>query len=72
MPNADMPYVSVQVTQSGATPEELETKVTKKVEDAVQQISGVDTITSTVTEGTSQTTVGFELSKDSEVAAPRS
>jgi HAE1 family hydrophobic/amphiphilic exporter-1 len=69
MPNADIPYVSVVVTDPGATPQELETKVTKKVEDAIQKISGVDTITSTVTEGTSQTTIGFELSKDSEVAA---
>jgi multidrug efflux pump subunit AcrB len=69
MPNADMPYVSIMVSEPGATPQELETKVTKKVEDAVQKISGVDTITSTVTNGVSQTTVGFELSKDSEVAA---
>jgi hydrophobe/amphiphile efflux-1 (HAE1) family protein len=69
MPNADMPYVSVMVTEPGATPQELETKVAKKVEDAVQKISGVETITSTVTNGVSQTTVGFELSKDSEVAA---
>jgi len=69
MPNADMPYVSIVVTEPGATPQELETKVTKKVEDAVQKISGVETITSTVTNGVSQTTVGFELSKDSEVAA---
>jgi len=69
MPNADIPYVSVVVTYPGATPQELETKVTKKVEEAVQKISGVDTVTSTVTNGVSQTTVGFELSKDSEVAA---
>ncbi|MFW2490318.1 efflux RND transporter permease subunit [Clostridium chromiireducens] len=69
MPNADIPYVSVVVTYPGATPQELETKVTKKVEEAVQKISGVDTVTSTVTNGVSQTTVGFELSKNSEVAA---
>jgi HAE1 family hydrophobic/amphiphilic exporter-1 len=69
MPNVDIPYVSVVVTEQGATPQEIETKVTKKVEEAVQKISGVDTITSTVTSGVSQTTVGFELSKDSEVAA---
>ncbi|WP_459478846.1 efflux RND transporter permease subunit [Clostridium saccharoperbutylacetonicum] len=69
MPNADIPYVSVVVTEPGATPQELETKVAKKVEDAVQKISGVDTITTTVTSGMSQTTIGFELSKDSEVAA---
>lgn len=69
MPEADMPYVSVVVTEMGATPQELETKVTKKVEDAVQKISGVDTITSTVTEGVSQTTIGFDLSKNSDIAA---
>ena len=69
MPNADIPYVSVVVTESGATPQELETKVAKKIEDAVQKISGVDTITTTVTSGMSQTTIGFELSKDTEVAA---
>ncbi|NMM62230.1 efflux RND transporter permease subunit [Clostridium sp. P21] len=69
MPEADMPYVSVVVTERGATPQELETKVTKKVEDAVQKISGVDTITSTVTEGVSQTTIGFDLSKNSDIAA---
>jgi HAE1 family hydrophobic/amphiphilic exporter-1 len=69
MPDADLPYVSVAVTESGATPEEIESKVTKKVEDAVQQISGVQNITSTVNSGVSQTVIEFDLSKDGEVAA---
>ena len=43
MPNVDMPYVSVMVTEPGATPEEIESKVTKKIEDAVGKISGVET-----------------------------
>ncbi len=69
MPDADLPYVSVAVTESGATPEEIESKITKKVEDAVQQISGVQNITSTVNSGVSQTVIEFDLSKDGEVAA---
>ena len=69
MPNMDMPYVSVIVTEPGATPEQVESKVTKKIEDAVGKISGIENITSTVSEGYSQTTIEFNLSKDGEVAA---
>jgi Cation/multidrug efflux pump len=69
MPNVDMPYVSVMIIEPGATPEQIEGKVTKKIEDAVGKISGIETITSTVNEGSSQTTIAFNLSKDGEVAA---
>ena len=69
MPNADMPYVSVSVTESGATPENIESKITKQVEDAVQQISGVQNITSNVSSGVSQTTIEFDLSVNGETAA---
>lgn len=69
MPDADMPYVSVAIIEPGATPEAIETKVTKKVEDTIQKISGVQNITSTISEGMSQTTIEFDLSKDGEVAA---
>ncbi len=60
-PNIDAPFVSVTVTQSGAAPSELETQVTKKVEDAVAGIAGIKHITSTVSEGNSTTTVEFRL-----------
>ena len=46
-PNIDIPIVSVTVTQSGAAPAELETQVTKKVEDAVAGVTGVKHIIST-------------------------
>ena len=52
-PNIDIPIVSVKITQSGAAPAELETQVTKVVEDAVANIAGVKHITSTLTDGTS-------------------
>ncbi len=60
-PNIDVPIVQVRVTQSGAAPSELETQVTKKIEDAIAGVSGVKHITSTVTEGSSQTVIEFRL-----------
>ncbi len=69
MPNVDMPYVSVMVTEPGATAEQIESKVTKKIEDSVGKISGIESITSTVNEGYSQTTIAFDLSKNGDVAA---
>ena len=68
MPDTELPYVTVVVTEPGATPEAIETKVTKKVEDAVQKISGVQNITSTVSEGVSQTIIEFDLSVNGESA----
>ena len=39
------------VTQAGAAPAELETQVTRKVEDAIASVAGVKHITSSVTDG---------------------
>ncbi|QND47972.1 efflux RND transporter permease subunit [Rhizobium lusitanum] len=60
-PNIDVPVVNVTVTQSGASPAELEMQVTKEIEDAVASINGIDEIQSTVTDGQSQTVVVFRL-----------
>ncbi|WP_377296478.1 efflux RND transporter permease subunit [Rhizobium sp. SGZ-381] len=67
-PNIDVPVVSITVTQSGASPAELEMQVTKEIEDAVASISGVDEISSTVTDGQSQTVVLFRIEKPTEEA----
>ena len=67
-PNIDVPVVSVAVTQSGASPSELEMQVTKEIEDAVASISGIDEIQSTVTDGQSVTTVLFRIEKPTEEA----
>lgn len=67
-PNIDIPAVIVTVNQPGAGPEELETAVTKKVEDAVAAIGNIDQITSTVSEGTSTTTVSFILGTNTDRA----
>ena len=56
-PNIDVPIISVSVSQNGAAPAELETQVTKEVEDAVAGIAGVDFIQSTVNDGVSTTAI---------------
>ncbi len=63
-PNIDVPIVTVAVTQSGAAPTELETQVTKKIEDAVAGVTGVKHITSSLIEGLSTTTIEFRLEID--------
>ena len=60
-PNIDVPLVAITVAQSGAAPSELEAQVTKEIEDAVAGITGVDDISSTVSDGISTTTVIFRM-----------
>jgi hydrophobe/amphiphile efflux-1 (HAE1) family protein len=67
-PNIDLPIVTVSVAQIGAAPSELETQVTRKVEDAIAGIGNIKHITSTVVEGTSTTTIEFELGTDTDRA----
>ncbi|WP_353258462.1 efflux RND transporter permease subunit [Prochlorothrix hollandica] len=67
-PNIDVPVVSVTVTQPGAGPTELETQVTKKVEDVVASLDNVDELTSTVRDGISTTTIAFILGTDTDRA----
>ena len=67
-PNIDFPAVIVTVNQTGAGPEELETQVTKKVEDAVAGLGNIDELRSTITDGSSQTVISFVLGTDSDRA----
>ena len=60
-PNIDVPLVAVTVAQSGAAPAELESQVTKEIEDAVAGITGVKNIISTVTDGVSTTAIEFRM-----------
>ncbi|KWT66706.1 efflux RND transporter permease subunit [Hyphomicrobium sulfonivorans] len=60
-PNIDIPLISVTVVQSGAAPAELESQVTKEVEDAVANITGVKHVMSTVSDGLSSTVIEFRL-----------
>src|ERR1700761_7783666 len=68
-PKVDLPTVQVMVDDPGASPQEIETEVTKKIEDAVNTISQVDELRSISSEGWAMVTVTFELSKNGDVAA---
>src|SRR2546430_4990117 len=68
-PNVDLPIVSVRTILPGASPEEMESTVTRRIEDAVATVEGIDFIRSTSTESTAITTVTFNLKRDIDVAA---
>ena len=61
MPDVEFPAVVVSVSQPGASPVELETQVTQRIEAAVRSVNGVDEINSFVGEGYSRTAVTFDI-----------
>ena len=63
-PDIAFPMVTVQVDLPGASPSQLETEVTRKIEDSVATIEGVKRVMSTVTEGSSNTAIEFVLETD--------
>ncbi|NLR69585.1 efflux RND transporter permease subunit [Novosphingobium sp. ERN07] len=63
-PDIEFPIVIVQISQPGAAPTEIENQITQRVESAVRSIAGVDTLTSTASEGSSQTQVQFKIGQD--------
>ena len=68
-PKVDFPFVTVTTRLVGGAPEEMETEVTDKIEEAVNTISGIDQLTSTSAEGVSIVAVQFDLEKNGDVAA---
>jgi HAE1 family hydrophobic/amphiphilic exporter-1 len=68
-PKIDLPVVTVTTTLPGAAPEEVESQVSKRIEEAVNTISGIDDLRSVSAEGSSVVIVQFVLDKDPEVAA---
>ncbi len=68
-PKIDFPTITVTVINPGASPEEIETEVTDKIEEAINTVSGIDELRSTSIEGISQVFVQFVLEKDVNVAA---
>src|SRR5579864_4434515 len=69
LPKVDLPAVQVLVANPGAAPEQVETEITKKIEGAVNTISGIEEVHSTSTEGLSIVSIGFQLDKNGDVAA---
>ncbi|HZR80157.1 MAG TPA: efflux RND transporter permease subunit [Candidatus Binatia bacterium] len=68
-PNVDFPITSVTSTLKGASVEEVETRVTKPIEEAVNQIEGIDELSSVTKEGTSRVLVQFMLERHNAEAA---
>jgi HAE1 family hydrophobic/amphiphilic exporter-1 len=68
-PKIDLPTITITVVNPGASPQEIETEITDKVEGAVNTISGIDELRSTSVEGVSQVFVNFVLEKNADVAA---
>jgi HAE1 family hydrophobic/amphiphilic exporter-1 len=62
-PNVDLPVVTVTTVLRGASPEEIETQVTKVIEDAVSTSEGIDELRSNSLEGVSSVTVNFVLDR---------
>ncbi|MDE2486969.1 MAG: efflux RND transporter permease subunit [Alphaproteobacteria bacterium] len=63
-PNVSFPVVAVTVTENGAAPDQMETQITRPVEDAMAGIAGARNVYSTITEGVSTTSIEFELGED--------
>ncbi len=68
-PKVDLPTVTVTTTLPGASPEEIESQITKPIEEVLNTISDIDELRSTTLEGTSVVVVQFLLDKDANVAA---
>jgi len=68
-PKIDFPVVTITTSLRGAAPEEVESQVSKRIEEAVNTISGIDDLRSVSSEGVSLVIIEFMLDKDPEVAA---
>ncbi len=68
-PKIDLPTITVTVINPGASPQEIETEITDKVEGTVNTISGIDELRSTSVEGVSQVFITFLLEKNPDTAA---
>lgn len=68
-PDVDFPLVMVSVSFAGTSPEEMESLVTKPIEDAVSSLSGIKNLSSVTREGSSQITIEFEFGTDPKLAA---
>jgi hydrophobe/amphiphile efflux-1 (HAE1) family protein len=68
-PKIEFPVITIVTRLDGAAPEEVETQITDKVEEAINTVSGLDELRSTSVEGVSQIFATFSLEKSPDVAA---
>ncbi|RZK00056.1 MAG: efflux RND transporter permease subunit [Novosphingobium sp.] len=63
-PDIEFPMVIVTISQPGAAPTEIENQITQRIESSIRSINGIAAISSTASEGSSQTQIEFELGED--------
>ena len=68
-PQIDLPTVLITTVQPGAAPEQIETEITDKIEEAANTISGIDELRSVTTEGVSQVVITFVVEKNVDIGA---
>ncbi|OIO37384.1 MAG: acriflavin resistance protein [Candidatus Omnitrophica bacterium CG1_02_46_14] len=68
LPDVDFPVVTVSITWEGAAPEVIETDVTDIVESAVMSVEGIKEVTSVSSQGNTQITIEFDLSRNIDAA----
>ncbi|MFZ1935207.1 MAG: efflux RND transporter permease subunit [Thermoguttaceae bacterium] len=68
-PKVDFPIITVTTREPGSAPEDIETQITDKIEEAVNTINGIEELRSVSSEGISQVFIQFKLEKDGDVAA---
>ena len=68
-PKVEFPILAVTTTLPGASPEEIESQVTKKIEESVNTISGIEELASTSSEGVSQVIITFVLERNIDQAS---
>jgi hydrophobe/amphiphile efflux-1 (HAE1) family protein len=67
-PDVDNPTVSVSVSWPGASPEDVETGIINPIEDAISQVTGVMTMTSSARQGSARITATFDISRNIDLA----
>src|SRR4051812_19188745 len=68
LPSVDLPTVSVRTTLPGASPEEVESEISKPIEDVVNTVEGIDELRSVSNPGQSFVIVTFNLKRNIDVA----
>jgi len=68
-PEVDFPTITITTVNPGASPVEIETEVTEKIEEVANTVSGIDELRSTSLEGVSRVFVQFQLDKDVNIAS---
>src|SRR5919198_4258110 len=68
-PKVDLPTITITTTLQGASPEEIESQITKPLEEVINTISGLDELRSSTIEGQSQIFATFVLERNVQEAA---